>query len=80
MFALAVRYDEYDPTASLADECDVMATMAAADRDRQRNLGVALLAYISGNLKATLAYDHYGEHEAVQRDNDALTVQLQAKF
>jgi hypothetical protein len=80
VFALAVRYDEYDPTASLADECDVMATMVAADRDRQRNLGVALLAYISGNLKATLAYDHYGEHEAVQRDNDALTVQLQAKF
>ncbi len=58
MFALAVRYDQYDPTASLADECDAMATMTAADRDRQRNLGVALLAYISGNLKATLAYDH----------------------
>jgi hypothetical protein len=80
VFALAVRYDEYDPTSSLSDSCDVMATMTAADQDRQRNLGVALLAYISGNLKATLAYDHFGEQEGAEKDNDALTVQLQAKF
>jgi hypothetical protein len=80
VFALAVRYDEYDPTSSLSDSCDVMATLTPAGQDRQRNLGVALLAYISGNLKATLAYDHYGEQEGAEKDNDAMTVQLQAKF
>jgi hypothetical protein len=80
VFALAVRFDQYDPTSSLSDDCATMATITAADRDKQTNLGVALLAYISGNLKATLAYDHFGEDEAVKRDNDALTLQLQAKF
>jgi hypothetical protein len=80
VFALAVRVDQYDPTASLSDDCTTMSITTAADRDRQTNLGVALLAYISGNLKATLAYDHFGEQEGAKKDNDALTVQLQAKF
>jgi hypothetical protein len=80
VFALAVRFDQYDPTSSLSDDCAMMSVITAADRDKQTNLGVALLAYISGNLKATLAYDHFGEQEGSKRDNDALTVQLQAKF
>ena len=80
VFALAVRLDQYDPTSNLSDDCAMMSVITAADRDKQTNLGVALLAYISGNLKATLAYDHFGEQEGSKRDNDALTVQLQAKF
>jgi hypothetical protein len=79
-FALAVRFDQFDPISSLADECDVAATITGAERDKQTNLNVALLAYISGNLKATLEYDHAGEDDAVQKDNDVFTVQLQAKF
>ena len=65
-FALAVRFDQYDPTSSLSDDCAMMAAVTAADRDKQTNLGVALLAYISGNLKATLAYDHFGEQDGGQ--------------
>jgi Phosphate-selective porin O and P len=80
VFAVAFRFDQYDPTSSLPDECATMSVITAADRDKQSNLGVALLAYISGNLKATLAYDHFGEEEGSKKDNDALTVQLQAKF
>jgi hypothetical protein len=79
-FALAVRFDQFDPISSLADECDVPATVTGAEQDKQTNLNVALLAHISGNLKATLEYDHAGEDDAVQKDNDVLTVQLQAKF
>jgi hypothetical protein len=79
-FALAVRFDQYDPISSLKDSCADMVKITAADRDRQNNVGVALLAHVSGNLKLTLAYDHFGEHEVRQRDNDVVTVQLQAKF
>jgi hypothetical protein len=80
VFAVAFRFDQYNPTSSLSDDCAMMSTITAAERDKVNNLGVALLAYISGNLKATLAYDHFGEQEGAKRDNDALTVQLQAKF
>jgi hypothetical protein len=80
VFAVAVRFDQYDPTSSLNDACSTMSTVTSADRDKQNNLGVALLAYLSGNLKLSLAYEHFAENEAVKKDNDALTVQLQAKF
>ena len=36
--------------------------------------------YISGNLKATLVYEHLAEQDAKTVDNDILTLQLQAKF
>ena len=80
---LAARYDQWDPTQSLPSSCqDGMTSMplTASQRDRVDQLSLALLGHISGNLKATLEYDHLIEHELSQRDNDIVTVQLQAKF
>jgi hypothetical protein len=78
-FGVAFRIDQYDPLTSLPDTC-TEAARNAAGLDKVTNFGVALLGYVSGNLKATLAYDHFGEQESNQKGNDALTLQMQAKF
>jgi hypothetical protein len=76
---LAFRFDQYDPLTSLPDAC-TMSARDAAGLDRVSNFGVAVLGYVSGNLKVTLAYDHYGEQGSNAKGNDAVTVQMQAKF
>jgi hypothetical protein len=88
---LAIRYDEWDPTintlpASCADS-NAMGGNATnrtaatnSQIDRTRTLGVALLGYISGNLKLTLAFDKPWEQGSRTIDNDIYTAQLQAKF
>jgi hypothetical protein len=78
--ALAVRVDQYDPNTGAPDACMMMPVFEAARIDRATNVGVALLGYVSGNLKATVAYDHFGEQGASVKSNDAVTVQMQAKF
>jgi hypothetical protein len=78
-FAVAARYDQFDPSRDVPAGCEG-TVVRAADQDRLDAISVALLWYLSGNLRATLAYDHFGEQDAAQKDNDALTVQLQAKF
>jgi hypothetical protein len=77
---VVVRVDQYDPTASLKDSCMTKKTTDAAGVDKVTNVGFGLLGYISANLKATLVYEHLGEHEGVTKDNDILTLQMQAKF
>jgi hypothetical protein len=77
---VAVRFDQYDPVASSLSELCPVPAQDATIVDRVNNLGVAVMGYVSGNLKATLAYDHFGEQEGRKRGNDALTLQLQAKF
>jgi hypothetical protein len=78
----AVRVDQYDPRADLSDTCAMTASAgaAAAKIDRLTTVGVALLGYISGNLKATVSYEHIGEQGANKKDNDLVRVQMQAKF
>jgi hypothetical protein len=76
---IAVRYDQYDPVSSLPDAC-AMAARDAAGLDKVSNIGVVLMGFVSGNLKASLAYEHFIEQDAVKKANDALTLQMQAKF
>lgn len=76
---LALRYDQYDPRTKVNSACD-QAVRDAVAQDEVSTLGVALLGYISGNLKATLAYEHLAEHEKKKKDNDIVTLQMQAKF
>ena len=78
-FGLAVRVDQYDPSYDVPDAC--MANVRdPAEIDRVTNFGVVLMGYVSGNLKVSVAYDHYGEQGANEKGNDAVTVQMQAKF
>jgi hypothetical protein len=79
-FGLAARVDQYDPNTGLPDVCMMMSAYGAAKIDRMTNFGVALLGYVSGNLKASVAYEHFGEQGANAKGNDAVTVQMQAKF
>jgi hypothetical protein len=79
-FTLAVRYDQWDPITSVPDSCTDASKRMTVDTDRVDALSVALLGHISGNLKATLEYDHWFEDDTKQLDNDFVTVQLQAKF
>ncbi|HEY0705543.1 MAG TPA: porin [Polyangia bacterium] len=80
-FGFVVRIDQYDPTNSIDSSCTNTMTVASGEIDKVTNYGFGLLGYISGNLKATLAYEHFAEQDgAATLDNDAVTVQLQAKF
>lgn len=79
-FQVAVRYDQWDPITSVPDSCVDMARRTAVETDRVDQLSVALLGHVSGNLKATLQYDHLIEDDSKQLDNDIVTLQMQAKF
>jgi hypothetical protein len=80
-FGVVVRVDQYDPTNEIDSSCTNTTTRGAAEIDKVTSYGFGLLGYISGNLKATVAYEHYAEQDgAPTLANDALTVQLQAKF
>jgi hypothetical protein len=76
---IAVRFDQYDPITSLPDAC-AMAARDAAGLDKVSNIGVVLMGFVSGNLKASLAYEHFIEEGSNKKANDAVTLQMQAKF
>jgi hypothetical protein len=78
-FGIAVRFDQYDPITGLPDAC-AMAARDAAGLDKVSNIGVVLMGFVSGNLKASLAYEHFIEEGASKKANDAVTLQMQAKF
>jgi hypothetical protein len=63
---VVVRYDQFDPNT-------------AKVKDTIYTLGGGVLAHLSGNLKASLIYQHPME-EGTKVDNDTLVAQLQAKF
>jgi hypothetical protein len=73
----AFRMDQFDPNSGLGDGC---SGLAASKEDKVTGIGGALLIYVSGNLKATLAYQHFGEQGTRKVGNDIFTTQLQAKF
>jgi hypothetical protein len=75
------RVDQFDKNSGVADSC--MSQKADSLIDKVTTLGGGLLGYVSGNLKASVIYEHLIE-QGVQgknkKDNDLLTLQLQAKF
>jgi hypothetical protein len=80
-----VRYDEFDPSQGGVDDgcMDMMQrTMLGTSlgRDKVGGLTVGLLGYLTNSLELTVAYEHLIEHEAVKKDNDIFTTQLQARF
>ena len=93
---LAFRFDQFDPYRKGLEGCMAMMGMPqlrplSADSDRVDTFGVALLGYISGNLKATINYEHVEEQvesapvPSEPKRNGTLTddiirVQMQAKF
>ena len=77
-----LRIDSYDPnySKSLADTCvDAKTMMKVGTGDRTTTVGGGLLFYGSGNIKATLTYEHLAE-QSVSVSNDIFTAQLQARF
>jgi hypothetical protein len=79
-FGVVFRIDQFDPKNSIAASCMDAMVRSDASIDKITSVGGGLLAYISGNLKATAAYEHIGEQGTKARDNDVFTLQLQAKF
>jgi hypothetical protein len=78
-FGFTFRADQFDPNTGVEDTCTNAAAMTSKT-DRNTNFGGALLIYFSGNLKATLAVQHFGEQSGRGVDNDIYTAQLQARF
>ncbi len=76
--AVALRFDQYDPNTGVKDACD-MAARAKFEKDRVRALELALIGYVSGNLKTSFHYNHPLE-QGTTVGNDYVTVQMQAKF
>jgi hypothetical protein len=91
-FGVAARLDQYDRNrdvpAGTSATCTAAAT--AAENDKITTLGVGVLGYVSGNLKASAIYEHLWRPEALAASpmlapsswvpTDQLTLQLQAKF
>jgi hypothetical protein len=77
---LVVRIDQFDPTSSLNDSCTTKATVDKAGADKVTDYGFGILGYVSANLKTSLIYEHLVEQSASKKDNDILTLQMQAKF
>ena len=63
---IVFRVDQFDPSDKV-------------ETDKLTGYGGGLLLYPSGNLRATLVYEHLVE-QAMKRDNDIFTAQLQASF
>jgi hypothetical protein len=89
---LAARLDQYDRNRDVASgtSATCAAAATAAENDRITTLGVGVLGYISGNLKASLIYEHLWRPDALAASptlapsawvpTDQATLQLQAKF
>jgi hypothetical protein len=77
---VVVRVDQFDPTAPLNDSCMTKKITDAAGADKVTDFGFGLLGYVSANLKTSLIYEHLAEQEGAKKDNDILTLQMQAKF
>jgi hypothetical protein len=77
---VAVRFEQWDPNTGPPDECMDAMRRTPFEQDKVTGLTAVLLGYISGNLKVSVAYDFLWEQEARKRDNNFLTVQMQAKF
>jgi hypothetical protein len=77
---VVVRVDQWDPTSSLNDSCTTKAIVDKAGVDKVTDIGFGLLGYVSANLKTSLIYEHIVEQEGSKKDNDILTLQMQAKF
>jgi hypothetical protein len=81
-FAVVFRADQFDRNSDVADSC-MAAVKDPAAIDKVTTLGGGFLVHVSGNLKATAVYEHVGEQGVEgkhKKDNDVLTLQLQAKF
>jgi hypothetical protein len=78
-FGVVFRADQFNKNSSVNSGC-ADAVKTAADIDRVTTLGGGLLVFFSGNLKATAVYEHFIEQGANKSDNDAFTLQLQARF
>jgi Phosphate-selective porin O and P len=77
-----VRIDYFDPVRSkgLADTCiDSKTMMKRGLGDATTTVGGGLLLHGSGNIKATMTYEHIAEQSTTVK-NDIFTAQLQAKF
>jgi hypothetical protein len=89
-FGIAARLDQYDKNRDVAASCAAGIVTAAAN-DKITTLGVGLLGFVSGNLKASAVYEHLwrpdvlalgtaGLAPSAAVPTDILTLQLQAKF
>jgi hypothetical protein len=76
-FALAARVDRFDPARPVDASCPAAAASRA---DRVTTIGVAALVELGRSLRATIAYEAIDEQKSAERDNDALTMQLQTRF
>jgi hypothetical protein len=74
----AARFDQFEPDNSVGSAC-TMAQKTAEANDRLSNLSLAVIGYLSGNLKLTVQYDHQIE-SGPDKDNDFVTTQLQGSF
>ena len=83
-FGVVARYDSWNPTTNSLDPgCmdTATGTMATAiANDSQNTLGGGLIGYISANLKFTAIYEWLMEQGTNKKDNNILTVRLQARF
>ncbi|MES1172416.1 MAG: porin [Bacteroidota bacterium] len=76
---VVARLDSFDPSysKSLNDTCATQIT--AGQGDRITTFGGGLLLHGSGNIKATITYEHIAEQSKAIA-NDIFTAQLQARF
>lgn len=76
---VVLRYDSYDKNFSKALDSSCTAQVTAGEGDRVDTLGGGFFVYGSGNIKATVTYEHIME-QSNSKKNDIFTAQLQARF
>jgi hypothetical protein len=79
-FGVIARLDQLDPNIDDPAETCADAVRTGATEDRVTTIGAGLLVDATKNLRAVLVYEHAAEQGARVKDNDALILQVQAKF